>query len=455
LAGRAIHRSSGRWWSWGVAALATSGLLLAGSACTEADPADVAQADVETPGSLPPVPPLALPQDHVSVTAPGVTDTEIAVSGVAAVTNPLGMNNGSAFDGVQAYFDMVNDAGGIYGRQLVLEDRLDDQVGNNAAEVERILSGGEAFAVLPVATVLFTGADALVAADMPTFGWIINNEWGSTPEDPRPTLFGQNRSHLGASDSAAGVPMLAKNAGKHRVGLVAYSVSQAADCAEGMRKSFDEYGELADAALVYTESAMQLGATDYSVQVSNMKDAAVDLVFTCLDNNGVVSLAREIKKQGLEADQLIANGYDKELLAEYGDLFEGSYVRVDFTPSEVPVKSVGLQRYEEWMAKGGLEMTENSAIGWLNADLFVKGLVAAGPQFDREKLVAAINAMDDYEADGMLRDVDWTKAHSEMDVLCEVQLQVRDGRFVVVHAKSPENPWVCAREEGGQLVNAA
>ena len=48
----------------------------------------------------------------------GVTDTEILVGGVASKTNPLGGNFGEAFTGAQAYFEMVNEKGGIYGRKL-------------------------------------------------------------------------------------------------------------------------------------------------------------------------------------------------------------------------------------------------------------------------------------------------------------------------------------------------
>ena len=56
----------------------------------------------------------------VTVNAPGVTDTEIRVGGVASVTNPLGGKYGDAFDGVKAYFDMINaEQGGLYGRKLI------------------------------------------------------------------------------------------------------------------------------------------------------------------------------------------------------------------------------------------------------------------------------------------------------------------------------------------------
>ncbi len=61
-------------------------------------------------------------QQFPPVDQPGVTQTEINVGGVVSKTNPLGGDYASAFDGVQAYFNMVNASKdkGIYGRKLNL-----------------------------------------------------------------------------------------------------------------------------------------------------------------------------------------------------------------------------------------------------------------------------------------------------------------------------------------------
>ena len=43
-----------------------------------------------------------------------------------------------------------------------------------------------------------------------------------------------------------------------------------------------------------------------------------------------------MKKQRLDAVQSLPNAYDHDFLEEYGDLFEGSYVRTDFATFELP-----------------------------------------------------------------------------------------------------------------------
>src|SRR5260370_42407895 len=81
------------------------------------------------PGSAQPFP---------QVDQPGVTDTEIGVGGGVSKTNPLGGAYASAFDGVKAYFNMVNSAKekGIYGRTLRLTSERDDQGGMGPQEVQ-------------------------------------------------------------------------------------------------------------------------------------------------------------------------------------------------------------------------------------------------------------------------------------------------------------------------------
>ena len=56
-------------------------------------------------------------QTNTTVNQPGVSADTIKVGGVASITNPLNAPYGDIFKGVQAYFAMVNKAGGIYGAQ--------------------------------------------------------------------------------------------------------------------------------------------------------------------------------------------------------------------------------------------------------------------------------------------------------------------------------------------------
>ena len=384
-------------------------------------------------------------EDFPPVDQPGVTPTEIKVGGVASKTNPLGGKYADAFNGVKAYFDFVNSKGGIYGRDMKLTSEHDDQLGNNRQEVQALLDE-DIFAVLPVSVLLFTGADLLGEAGIPTFGWNINQEWtGPT------NLFGEKGSYLDFTGASVGLPYLAKKTGAKKVGVLGYTAEQSTDCVTGIQNSFEKYPQ---ADVVFTDSSLSFGVTDLSGDVSQMIDKGVDIVATCMDNNGVATLAREMKKQGLDAVISLPNAYDHDFIKENAQFFnDNSYVLTYFTPFEVKPKPAGLKNYMKWMKKAGYELNENSLSGWINADLLHTGLEAAGPDFTQAKVVEEINKIVDYTADGIIGPVDWTKQHTgDPDVTCTVESKVVDGGFKPVFGK-PGKPFICFPKDPPKLVN--
>ncbi len=383
----------------------------------------------------------------VAVDAPGVTDTEIRIGGVASVTNPLGGKYADSFVGARAAADAVNAAGGIYGRKLVLSAKRDDKLANNKSEVESMLASDNVFAVAPIATLLFTGADTLVAQNVPTFGWTINPEWSGDSTNPRKNLFGQSGSYLCFDCASPALPWLAQETKSHKIGVLAYNVAQSADCAVGVKNSFDKYGASADATVAFLDNSLAYGTTDLSVQVSKMKDAGVDLITTCMDTNGVVTLAKELKKQQVTAKQYLPNGYDHDFVKEFGDLFEGSFVRTDFPQWELTEKDQpqGLKDYLKATKAAGAEPSENGIAGWLNVQTLVAGLKKAGPNFDRQKVIDAINSMDHFTADGLLHGVDWTTAHTELgdpNRPCSFISVIKNSEFTPSFSK-PGKPFLC------------
>ncbi len=390
--------------------------------------------------------------EFVAVDAPGVTDTEIRVEGVTASTNPLGIPADTAGDGVNAYFEMVNSEGGVHGRDLVLSEVHDDQLANNSAVIKGIVDADSAFAVLPIATMLFTGADQLVDANVPSFGWTINPEWEGTEENPKLNLFGQAGSFLCLGCAVPAPAFTADLGSRSKIGLLSYSVPQSTQCLESWQKSIDRWGEDSGIEVVFEDASLTYGTTDLSVQVKKMADAGVDMAMTCMDNNASVTLAKEMKKQDLDAIQFLPNAYDHELMDEFGDLFEDSYVMISFAPLETPEdsKPKGLENFEEWMDKTGGEITENSMVGWLNADLFVTGLRDAGPDFSRQSVIDAINSYEDYNAEGMLPGVNWKeRAHTERSQPdCNSYMIIKDGEFELV---SSEGTFTCFDVEADTL----
>ncbi len=366
---------------------------------------------------------------------PGVSDTEIRVGGLASVTNPLQAPFGEAADGAEVYFDVVNEAGGIYGRDLVLAVERDDETVNNQVEVTKLLSQDDVFAVAPVSVLLFTGAGQLVDAGVPTFGWNIQEEFQDAPN-----MYGM-RGYICITCTNPIVPWIARDIGATKIGMLAFgSLPQTQDCAAGFLDSFEKFPV---AEIGYEDLTVPYGNADYSVQVGKMKDAGVDLVVACMDSNAVVILAEEMAKQEMDAVQYIANGYDAELVAEFAGSLEGSVVMTQFATFEVEDPPAGLEAYLAAMADAGIIPDEQTLSGWVAADMLHTALLEAGPEFDQPTVIAAMNRVTDYDADGILPDLDWTRDHDRPpDAACVVHSVIVDGGFVPRWSE-PGKPFMC------------
>ena len=106
---------------------------------------------------------------------------------------------------MKAYFASVNAKGGVYGRKLVLDSKRDDGLANNRGEVQGLLTKDDVFAVLPVAVQLFTGSKLLADEKVPTYGWDINEEWGSENSSTR-SVRTSSRTSVTTSASRARPP---------------------------------------------------------------------------------------------------------------------------------------------------------------------------------------------------------------------------------------------------------
>lgn len=427
------------WSSRPLAAAAAVALVVALGACGDDD--DSSGGEAEAGGaSAADVPALDLPADNVAVDAPGVTDTEIRVAGIASATNPIQLPTADSENGVRAYFEMVNDAGGIYGRQLVLDEVIDDGALRNETAVQSLVQK-DVFAALPVDVVLFSGAKKLVDANIPTYGWNIGVQWSEGEN-----LFGDKGSYLcfNCADTFQVLEWVTRDIGAERAAVLSYSFAQAAECADGMKGALDKYQGGAEPVLV--DKSLPFGATDVSATVAKIADEDIDIVINCMDANGVVTVAQEMIRQGLDIPVFLPTAYDPPFLEENADVLEGAYVLLLFTPFETPEdeQPPGLKRFLAAMDAIDAEPTEHAMVGWVSADLFVRGLVEAGPEFTRQKVIDGLNSVTDYDAEGLVPTIDWTVRHDSMgDEVCYMVSQVKGDGTVEVRYGEPKRPFLC------------
>lgn len=384
---------------------------------------------------------------------PGVTDDEIQYASIAVkANNPLGIDVMDAFNaGIEAYFAWRNDEGGIYGRQLVLADKIDDEFGLNQQKALELIGAENRFGAF-VATLLFTGSGDLNDAGVPTYVWNIS----PTEFANRPALFGQAGAGCVGCTSRA-TPYLASLSGATKVAAIGYGASENSKvCTDSQVASYELYGEELGLEVVYSNNDLAFGLPNgIGPEVTAMKDAGAEFISTCMDLNGMKTLATELQRQGMD-DVILShpNSYNQQAVAEAGGIFDGDYVVPGFAAFEYDTGLETQSKFFEYMEASGVTITELAMIGWINADLAFTGLLEAGPEFDRQKVIDATNTLTAYSAGGLINPVDWTRQHAPPTPgdpttgaaqECFSVVQVQDGEFVPV--APADKPFLCWSNE--------
>ena len=379
---------------------------------------------------------------------PGVTDDAIKYTVIGTKTNnPLGICILDCYlDGVKAYFAYRNSQGGIYGRKLEVGEVVDDELSSNQQKALDVISGKDAFGVLE-ATLLATGWGDLDQAGVPTYVWGIDSQNAAN----RPHIFPSLAVRCDLCPRPS-VPYVAFKAGATRAASVGYGVSEnSKQCTKAVAKAFDLYEDDSKVELAYTNDDLDYGLPNgIGPEVTAMKKAGVDFISTCIDLNGMKTLAQELHRQGMDDVTLYhPNSYDQGAIRQAGDLFEGDVVSVQFRPFEDDAKDTAMADFQHWMRKQGSEPSELAMTGWLNASMAYDGLLAAGPEFDQQAATDGLNAQTAYTAGGLLEPIDWTKAHTPYSPdkpepeprSCAAFVKVHQGKLVPYD--DPAKPWLC------------
>jgi ABC-type branched-subunit amino acid transport system substrate-binding protein len=382
---------------------------------------------------------------------PGVTADEIRFSSFGTISqNPLGTCVLECFDqGVKAYFEYRNSKGGVDGRKLVLSKELDDQLSKNKDAALEITSANDTFASFSAAQIS-DGWSTIAAAGMPLYVWNIN------PADAaHDGIYGspQNTICLSCPRQINGEIVKIEKAKK--IGILGYGVSDNSKlAAQATRDAIEKYSsDIGGAKVVYFNDGIPFGVPNgLGPEVTAMKTAGVDLVFGTLDLNAMKTLAQEMSRQGMGNVHMVhANTYDQKFVQEGADLFEGDIVTLNARPFEAPTNESDLQLFKDWMKKTGHDPVELALYGWISARTAYDGIVAAGADFDRAKVISASNAkLNDYTAGGLIPPQDYGKhalatadnlAQTYPKLSCTALLRVKSGKFVLIG--NPDKPFYC------------
>jgi hypothetical protein len=262
---------------------------------------------------------------------PGVTDDEIKFAILSTgEANPLGycLLECQA-QAVESYFAWRNSQGGVHGRDLVLE-QVDDEMANNQVKALEIIESGEYFGVIG-APIVASGFADLAGAGYPVYTGF--------PQSVEANGFESIYQPSGAlciECPSRRSMYIATLEDATTLGTLGFGVSQASkDCVAGHNAAVEKWGEDAGLEVGYSNDDLAFGLPNgIGPEVTAMKEAGVDFVLTCFDQNSALTLEQEMERQGMgDVPTVLPNAYaDQPFLEANADLLEGSYVGVGYRP---------------------------------------------------------------------------------------------------------------------------
>lgn len=316
------------------------------------------------------------PSEEVDV-AQGITDDSIRVGNSAAVSGAYAPVGAPFNAGIVAYFDMVNEEGGVHGREIEFvhtDDEFDPAIGR--AALQTLVEDEEIFALVGHfgTPVIAATIDEIKEYGIPAvyfaagIGQLYNNEAEGNervvmPVQPIYTTEGEMMLSRAVGDFEA-----------ETVGIIYTNDDAGLDMLEGAQNKAEELG------VELVSEQVPAGATDVSAAVTSIINSDVDFVIGASIQDTLPTIVKALVAQGSNADLITSYvNVDASISSQiWGDI-EGQFDVygngwVDLA-SEESQENLGIMN--EWVASD-YENNVYAMTGWIAAHFFTEGMERLG-----------------------------------------------------------------------------
>lgn len=336
----------------------------------------------------------------------GEGDGPIRIGVIAPLSGPAGPNGQDVLEAIETQADIINEEGGVLGRQLEVVSRDDQSTpasGVSAANdliaqgVSVIMGGWNSPVTLAIQPVT-DRADVLNITTIP-----------------------QNAAIIGGADPTA----IRLNAGNAVGGYVGgqYIVNELDGQRVAMLLQNDAYGN--DAGTFLTETLQELGAevvgtekfeytdTDFRIPLSNVAGADADVVFSAnaAESSGMPALVSQYQQSGIEAPHFAGLGTVSPKVIDLagGDAVNGLFSADIYFPEAPPFDSLEANQtfLEAFQEATGALPDKYSALGAQSVEIWAQAVEEAGT-CERQAVADAVQGQS--FSDTILGDVSFTDA---------------------------------------------
>lgn len=345
---------------------------------------------------------------------PGVTDTEIRIGNWGPQTGPAAAW-GSVSVAIDAYFQYINDRGGIHGRNLVLVSRDDSYDPARTVQAARELTTREDVFALVGGVGTANGLAVLPIIKREGIPWV-SPATGSElfAEQSEGLIYATFTNYV--IESALLTRYAVDELGSRNIAMFYQNDGYGQAGLRGLEEEIQALGRPIDEVTVGDKVSYERGETNMAVQALRLKGSGADTVVMFSDPSSAASLLNEFERIDYQP-QILASVtlLDPNLLRlprMQGALL-GSWLRL---PSVVVGEGNGdpiadrlfgevIVQYAPQIARDPFR----SLAGIAFSQPLVEALERAGPELTREGLTAALQSIDSYQ-EGLFADLDFSNS---------------------------------------------
>ncbi|MFE6484264.1 ABC transporter substrate-binding protein [Streptomyces sp. NPDC057757] len=374
--------------------------------------------------------------DKAGSSVRGVTDDSIKVGGIVSMTTATGYSKKDTDLGAKARFDRANAEGGVNGRTVDYLGAEDDgqDPARNLAAARKLVQQDKVFAIAPMSSTTFSGADFLQQQKVPTFGW------GTLPSFCGPSyIYGFGGCMVpmpGGTISQTWPEGLKQVTGGSRgksVAILANDSDAGTFAIRTYRQSFASAGY----RVTFAKPSVPAGAVPsdwsaYTKEILRSDDGeAPDAVVSVMQTPYNIGLFTALKRTGYAGLLTDPTDYDPSLLANSATrkALDGVHVLLSFQPFEQDSAAMARFRADIGKAAGkDVPLNMHMMTGYMSADLFLAIAQKAGEDLTVASFQKAARGFSD--KDTMVGDRTEPRGQRE-SFGCGALVQLKDGEYVV------------------------
>ncbi|QTA37438.1 ABC transporter substrate-binding protein [Thermosipho ferrireducens] len=337
----------------------------------------------------------------------GVYPEKVVIGSFQALSGPYAIIGQEMTKGMKAYFNWINNRGGLYGRKIeliVADDQLNPS--KTVVEVKRLVEQDKVFAIvgglgtygcLAVMDYLNEKGVPFVYQGAGTSKLVVPPKKYIFGVQPDYTLEGHIiGKYLIEAQDAKKIAILYMN---NDIGIEGYNA---------VKDQLSKYG--IEPAFEVSYNPLE---TDYSAQVLNLLDVNPEFIVIYGLITDTIRWIKTIRDYGLESRIItIYPNADPNFIRLAGDYAEG-IIFTGWVPLPTPDKPEYVKDFERYVrifqeTYPDQVPSSYAAAGFIAAEVFVEGLLRAGENLTRETLVKALESFDHWS--GILaKDITWNQ----------------------------------------------